>query len=159
MRYLTLATVVGASLLVFEAIKAFSPAVDSLPTQWAIPDFAPNRNTAWALDSLIDDLLDPPAGPGPVTFDSSYPARLDYRIADLSNPILQPWARERLRKSNREVLTGEIPFRGREKCWPVGVPGFIIQPLVASRAGWQEGFQCQSLVCWLHRQSVWQASC
>ena len=60
MRYLTLATVVGASLLVFEAIKAFSPAVDSLPTQWAIPDFAPNRNTAWALDSLIDDLLDPP---------------------------------------------------------------------------------------------------
>src|SRR5262249_17877619 len=46
------------------------------------------------------------------------------------NPMLQPWARERLRKANQEVLAGERPFRGRERCWPIGVPGFVIYSLV-----------------------------
>src|SRR5271167_1970059 len=103
----------------------------------AIPDFAPDAATSWALDQTVDDLLPPPAGAGPITFDPAHPyianfrgTQPTYRVADLGNPILQPWARERMRKSNDEVLAGKVPFRARERCWPIGVPGFVIYSLV-----------------------------
>jgi hypothetical protein len=35
-----------------------------------------------------------------------------------------------MRKSNAEVLAGKVPFRARERCWPIGVPGFVIYSLV-----------------------------
>jgi hypothetical protein len=102
-----------------------------------IPNFAPDNQTSWALDQTIDDLLPPPAGPGPITFDPAHPyipnfrgAQPTYRVADISNPILLPWAREQMRKSNDEVLAGKVPFRARERCWPIGVPGFVIYSLV-----------------------------
>ena len=31
-----------------------------------------------------------------------------FRIADLTNPILQPWTRERLRHVNERVASGEV---------------------------------------------------
>jgi hypothetical protein len=103
----------------------------------AIPNFAPDNQTSWALDQTIDDLLPPPAGPGPITFDPAHPyipnfrgVQPTYRVADISNPILLPWAREQMRKSNDEVLAGKVPFRARERCWPIGVPGFVIYSLV-----------------------------
>src|SRR5436190_6047652 len=105
-----------------------------------IPDFAPTANTGWVLDRSfgVDDLLPPPTGgPGPVTFDKAHPhmpngsgAQSTYRIADLSNPILQPWTIPLMKKANDEVLAGKVPFRARERCWPVGVPGFIAYSLV-----------------------------
>jgi hypothetical protein len=102
-----------------------------------IPNFAPDNQTSWALDQTIDDLLPPPAGPGPITFDPVHPyipnfrgVQPTYRVADISNPILLPWAREQMRKSNDEVLAGKVPFRARERCWPIGVPGFVIYSLV-----------------------------
>src|SRR5437588_6870471 len=47
-----------------------------------------------------------------------------YRVADLTNPILQEWLKPSMKKANDEVIAGRIPFRARERCWPVGVPGF-----------------------------------
>jgi hypothetical protein len=35
-----------------------------------------------------------------------------------------------MRKANEEVLAGKVPFRARERCWPIGVPGFVIYSLV-----------------------------
>ena len=100
----------------------------------AIPDFAPTATTGWVLDRAmgVDDLLPPPSGgPGPVTFDRAHPyvpngrgVQSTYRVADLSNPILQPWTIPSMKKANDEVLAGKVPFRARERCWPVGVPGF-----------------------------------
>ena len=29
-----------------------------------------------------------------------------------------------MKKANDEVIAGKVPFRARERCWPVGVPGF-----------------------------------
>ena len=86
----------------------------------------------------VDDLLPPPTGgPGPVTFDRAHPyvpngsgAQSTYRVADLSNPILQPWTIPPMKKANDEVLAGKVPFRARERCWPVGVPGFSAYSLV-----------------------------
>ena len=37
-----------------------------------------------------------------------------------------------MRKTNEEVLAGKVPFRARERCWPIGVPGFSIYSLVKS---------------------------
>lgn len=57
-----------------------------------------------------DEPLQPPSGPGPVTFEKRYPSvdngkarrtnsQPTYRVADLTNPILQPWAVEHLWKA------------------------------------------------------------
>ena len=31
-----------------------------------------------------------------------------------------------MKKTNDEVLAGKMPFRARELCWPIGVPGFAV---------------------------------
>ena len=35
-----------------------------------------------------------------------------------------------MQKANEAVLAGKVPFRARERCWPVGVPGFSAYSLV-----------------------------
>jgi hypothetical protein len=99
-----------------------------------VPDFAPDSLTSWL--PVGDDYLPPPSGPGPVTFDKAHPyvpnftgQQPTYRVADLSNPILQPWAKERMRRANDDVLAGKAPFRARESCWPPGVPTFLVYAL------------------------------
>jgi len=49
-----------------------------------------------------------------------------YRVADLTNPILKPWAVEKMKKANDDVLAGKVPYITRERCWPAGVPGFTV---------------------------------
>ena len=105
-----------------------------------IPNFATTDKTGWVLDRTfgVDDLLPPPTGgPGPVTFDKAHPyvpnnfgPKSTYRVADLSNPILQPWTIPSMKKANDAVLAGKVPFGARERCWPVGVPGFVAYSLV-----------------------------
>ena len=99
------------------------------------PNFAPDDETNWI--PVGDDYLPPDGGPGPVTFDPAYPYVPNftpgkpptYRVADLSNPILQPWARDEMRVKNEAVLAGHVPFRARESCWPPGVPTFLVYAL------------------------------
>jgi hypothetical protein len=105
-----------------------------------IPIFASNPNTGWVLDHTfgVDDLLPAPGGgPGPVSFDKAHPyipnnfgPQSTYRVADLSNPILQDWLKPSMKKANDQVLEGKIPYRARERCWPVGVPGYDAYSLV-----------------------------
>ena len=103
-----------------------------------VPDFTIDSKSAWLM--VGDELLPPPSGPGPVTFDKRYPyvdnraARLSgtqptYRVADLTNPILKPWVVEEMRKANDWVLAGKVPFRARERCYPAGVPAWVIYTL------------------------------
>ena len=80
-----------------------------------------------------DDFLPPSSGSGPVLSDPKHPYHSNqsgvqptYRVADLSNPILQPWVREKLRAANARVLSGDVPYSPRERCWPAGVPGFEV---------------------------------
>jgi len=109
------------------------------PTQAAgqeIPDFAPNANTGWQLTD--DEFIAPPSGPGPVVSDPAHPyisfyrfptnPHPTFRVADLNNPILQPWAREELRKANERSQSGHIVDIPKERCWPVGVPAFLLLP-------------------------------
>ena len=134
----SICVVTGVIYAVAAALVA-ALAADVLNDQ-VIPAFAPTAKTGWVLDRAfgVDDLLPPPTGgPGPVTFDKAYPYVPNgssrpptYRVADLSNPILQPWTIPPMKKANDEVLAGKVPFRARERCWPVGVPGFVAYSLV-----------------------------
>ena len=95
-----------------------------------IPNFAPDDRTSWYPDRLDGDNWLPPegGGPGPILSTPDHPYvpndasdQPTYRIADLSNPILQPWVREQMNRDNDEVLAGKIPFMARERCYPPGM--------------------------------------
>ena len=100
----------------------------------SIRNLGPDPNTAWVPDRPTgDDYLPPLSGPGPVMSEKGRPyvpngagRQPTYRVADLSNPILKPWAIEQMKKANENVLAGKVPYIARERCWPAGVPGFTV---------------------------------
>jgi hypothetical protein len=101
----------------------------------AIPNFAPDSTTGW-LKPPGDEFIQPETGPGPVKADAAHPYisnaianQETVKIADLTNPILQPWVVERMRKENDAVLAGKVGFTARSRCWPHGVPGFLLYPV------------------------------
>jgi len=127
----------GSALAAVLALSLISAAPAS-PAQTPIPNFAPNDHTSWQPDRLDgDNFLPPESGPGPIVSPPDHPYRPNgvsdfastdptFRIAEISNPILQPWAREEMRRDNDEVLAGKVPFVARERCYPAGVPAFLI---------------------------------
>src|SRR5437016_601551 len=98
------------------------------------PNFAPSSATGWLAQD--DEFIPPPNGPGPVMSDPAHPyisfykfpanPHPTFRVADLTNPILQPWTRERLKKVNERSLSGRVVAIPKERCWPVGVPAFLL---------------------------------
>jgi hypothetical protein len=104
--------------------------------QAGAPVFSPDARIGWQLAD--DDFIAPESGPGPVVSDPAHPyisfyrfptnPHPTFRVADLSNPILQPWAREELRKANEKSLSGRYVAIPKERCLPVGVPGFDVLP-------------------------------
>jgi hypothetical protein len=121
-----------ASMICSAAALGSAPGAETAKT----PNFAPDSLTGWQL--LDDEFIPPPSGPGPIVSDPAHPyvsfyrfprnPKPSFRVADLSNPILQPWARERLRKVNERSLSGEVVAIPKERCWPVGVPAFLLLP-------------------------------
>jgi len=112
----------------------------------AIPNFGMDSTVGWiagvpdSKDPIGDDFLSPPSGPGPVTSDPAHPyidnqyatrtgQNPTFHVADLNSPILLPWAREELRKVNERVLAGEAVYTPKERCWPIGVPGWLLYPV------------------------------
>jgi hypothetical protein len=99
----------------------------------SIRDLAPDTLTAWVPDRPTgDDYLPPPSGARPVTGVKDHPyvpngqGQPTYRVADLTNPILQDWVKVPMKKANDDVLAGKVPYITRERCWPAGVPGFTV---------------------------------
>jgi hypothetical protein len=116
-------------------LAAFGGATVNGADSTAIPDFARDSGAAWVPSRLAgDEFLQPPSGAGPVVSAPGHPyspnqgtlGQSTFRVADLNNPVLQPWVRERMKKANDDVLAGKIPFTARERCWPGGVPDFDI---------------------------------
>ncbi len=110
----------------------------SAAAQGAPPDFALDASIGWY--AYNRQFIPPPNGPGPVQQDRARPyvSNDEFRVtgrqpteqlADLDNPILQPWARDVLRKRNELVLAGKPAHPPHASCWPVGVPGFLLRPM------------------------------
>jgi hypothetical protein len=92
------------------------------------PDFSSNQ-TGWIATGEITGV---PGGPPLLRQDPAHPyvpnnvrAQPTYRIADLANPNLKPWVRDRMKKDNDEVIAGKIAFTARSSCMPAGVPAFM----------------------------------
>ena len=103
----------------------------------APPDFSSNQ-TGWLTFDV--EFRAVPGGPIPVRNDPAHPRvsnaealrtgkQPTFLIADLSNPNLKPWVKERMKKDNEEVLAGKIGFTARSSCMPAGVPGFLTYPV------------------------------
>jgi hypothetical protein len=90
-----------------------------------------SATAGWA--KVADDFEPPASGPGPVTFPKDHPyvpngfnKQVTFRIADLTNPILKPWAIEKMREQNTLAASGKRAFEARASCRPGGVPGFLV---------------------------------
>ena len=101
-------------------------------------NFAPDRNIGWYAYNRL--FIPPPSGAGPVRQDPSRPyvtndefrvtgRQPTERVADLDNPILQPWAKEVLRKRNELILSGKRAPSPTASCWPKGVTAFLLSPM------------------------------
>jgi hypothetical protein len=120
------------------AAAVFTTAAHAAAAQ--APQFAPNPAVGWI--AMYNEFQPPASGAGPVRQDPANPrvTNDEYRrtgrqptlaIADLSNPILQPWTREELRKHNELARAGKALGRGAS-CLPVGTPAFdlhVIHPI------------------------------
>src|SRR5579871_5622436 len=95
---------VGAAILITGHYAAAEP-----------PRFSPNPAVGWI--AIYNEFQPPASGPGPVLQDPAHPrvSNDEFRrtgrqptpaVADLKSPILQPWAREALRKRNVLALAG-----------------------------------------------------
>jgi hypothetical protein len=112
----------------------------SAMAQGTPPNFAPNRGVGWYAYNRL--FIPPASGAGPVQQDPAHPyvSNDEFRVtgrqptehvADLSNPILQPWAREVVRKHNELALSGKLDgvATPTASCWPKGVTGFLLSPM------------------------------
>jgi hypothetical protein len=127
------ATVLAGSILAgITAAASMSPAAAQETA--ASPDFSSN-NVGWVGLNGGGPFFEPVAGQlPPVSQDPAHPfvpngigKQPTYRIADLSNPNLKPWVKERMKKDNNEVLAGKVAFTAGSSCMPMGVPGFMNQ--------------------------------
>jgi hypothetical protein len=129
-RYLT--SVLGAAVSLTVGL-GFSALAQGTP-----PNFAPDAGIGWYAYNRL--FIPPASGPGPVQQDPSRPyvsndefrvtgKQPTERVADLNSPILQPWAREVVRKRNELVLSGKYVPSPTASCWPKGVTAFLLSPM------------------------------
>jgi hypothetical protein len=98
-----------------------------------IPPFA-FTNGGWQAAGVV--LLPPESGPGPVLDMPGRPrignnlelGQPTFPMADLNNPILQPWAREAVKRVNDKVAAGGANFTPQTGCILYGVPSFLLHP-------------------------------
>lgn len=97
-----------------------------------VPPFA-FMNGGW--QAMGADFLPPSSGPGPIRNDPKYRhvgngqrGQPNFRMADLSNPNLEPWTRDALQKVNEHVAAGGGGFTPQVSCIPLGVPAYLLHP-------------------------------
>ena len=107
-------------------------------SQNATPNFAPNPSVGWV--AMSGEFIPPASGPGPVRRDPAHPrvtnddlrargAQPSFAMGDVNSPILQPWARDVIRKHNELVASGKPAFPRNASCYPAGVPAFLLYPV------------------------------
>jgi hypothetical protein len=110
----------------------------SAMAQGTPPNFAPDASVGWYAYNRL--FIPPPSGAGPLLQDPAHPyvsndefrvtgKQPTERVADLNSPILQPWARDVVRKRNELVLSGKLVPSPTAWCWPKGVTPFLLSPM------------------------------
>ena len=103
------------------AFAAFAPTGPSTRSGRP-PDFSGIWIRAWKQSQLFDP---PDSGPGPVVGDSAYPHTPghpnDPWVADLSNPILRPATRAKLKAIGEGEVAGSPLLKNDTLCLPLGI--------------------------------------
>ena len=117
-----------ASLLAGLICASLAPVV----AQQSTPDFSAN-SAGWI--SVGGEWTPLPGSPPPVTQDPAHRyvpnnvgAQPTFRIADINNPNLTQFAKDALKKSNEDVLSGKPMWSRSARCWATGVPAFLLTP-------------------------------
>src|SRR3984893_10884589 len=84
------------------------------------------ESSAVGWSKVADDFQPPASGPGPVTYAKERPyvpnnqegRQVTFRIADLTNPILKPWAIEKMREQNELAAAGKRAYEARASSRP-----------------------------------------
>src|SRR5262245_1333192 len=124
--------------VLFGAVLVAGGLIVPASAQGAPPNFAPDANIGWYAYNRL--FIAPAKGPGPVLQDPGRPyvsndefrvtgRQPTERVADLNSPILQPWAREIVRKRNEIILSGKPAPSPTASCWPKGVTPFLLSPM------------------------------
>jgi hypothetical protein len=109
-----------------------------LATPRSAPDFTANLG-GW--QATGPDFQPVAGAPGPVSSDPAHPyfsnaaarragGQPTFRVADLNNSNLKPWAKAVMKRENDKVLAGGIGYTPRSSCMPAGVPAFMLFPVV-----------------------------
>ena len=121
----------GITLFAAGALTGLAWAAASAPAaaQEETPNFS-SSEFSWS--SMSADLIPVPGSPSPTVNDKTHPyvpngtgAQPTFRLADLSNPNIKPWAKEIMKRENERVLAGAMMLTARSSCLPAGVPGFF----------------------------------
>jgi hypothetical protein len=99
----------------------------------APPDFSSNFAGWVGLNGGGPSYESVPGRLAPIVSDPAHPfvpngagKQPSFRIADLSNPNLMPWVKERMKKDIDEILAGrKSAFTAQSSCVPAGVPFFM----------------------------------
>jgi hypothetical protein len=103
-----------------------------------VPDFS-SKMAGWV--NINTDFLPVAGAPAPTSNDPAHPyvsnqdarragVQPTFRVADLTNPNLKPWAKEAMKRENDNVLAGKIAYTPRSSCMPAGIPAFLMFPVV-----------------------------
>jgi hypothetical protein len=118
------------SAALLSAGAAFAPA--SGQDKPRPPDFS-SGNTGWVTIGV--EWTGVPGGAQPVGCDPAHPCvgnntgrQPTFKMADANNPNLTLFAREELKKANEEVLRGKAMYAREARCWPTGIPAFLLNP-------------------------------
>src|SRR6516164_6939399 len=120
---LLLATLAAAASPVWGQVAAPAPGPSKIEPQGgaSVPDFS----GIWRHGSL-PWFVPPASGPGPVTNRSRRQdngvSNYGQLVGDYTNPILQPWAAEVVRKKGELSLAGVTYANPANQCWPEPVP-------------------------------------
>src|ERR1700730_3965519 len=132
------AGIFAACIIAGAVCLAASLSISAMAQGVSPPDFAPNPSAGWF--AYNREFIAPPSGAGPVVNDPAHPhvSNDEFRatgkqpttsVADLDNPILQPWVRAKIRERNETVLAGKQVFSQHALCGPMGVPAFLLEPM------------------------------
>src|SRR5258708_1617453 len=113
------------SVLAGAVYLAGSLSISAMAQGVSPPDFAPNSSAGWF--AYTRQFIPPASGAGPVRPDPAHRgvSNDEFRatgrqpalaVADLDNPILQPWARDKVRERNELVLPGKQVFSAHASC-------------------------------------------
>ena len=127
---IVLATIIAIGL---GAAMARASSAQTPPTQApsaqapSIGVTAPDLSGLWNRvgDLWLDPILDDDGGKPVSRLKVDRPGAEDIWAGDFDNPILQPWAREIVKKNAESEIRREHVYTADDSCWPSGVPQVV----------------------------------